>query len=594
MAAASILTGCAGTPGPGDPGYAYNVEGAYRGRLMVEGSPFEATLDLRTSRGGRISGSFNVLAPLEIEGAVVGTVMDDLLRLTLTYESDGRASSGRGVVKGARVGLLIANRPDWVVSAFATSMTGAVIVPVNTFATPEERDYILRHADVSVLLMQPALLKRDFLAELLASHPDIERAEPGSIRLAALPQLRRIVCLGLQSARGAVEAGETFLERSEQIEEVLLDAIGQEVAPADDAVLIYTSGTTARPKGILHMQRAPVIQSWRFAELMALEPADRVLTAQPLFWSAGMAMSLGATLAAGATLILQETFEAGAALELIERERPTALHAWPHQEKSMAEQPDAGSRDLSSLRRIEFASPLAPLAGLEADEWGTYGSYGLSETFTLASALPASAPAEQRAATSGRPLPGMELRIVDPTTGVAVASGEPGEIAVKGVTFMRAYYKVEPELYLDGNGFYRTQDGGSFDGEGLLHWTGRLSNLIKTGGANVSPLEIEEAAAGCAGVQASAALGLPHPTLGQAIVLCAVVVPGARLDTDMLAAHLRAKLAAYKQPRVILTFEAADVSFTGNQKLQVEPLRDAALERLATEHVEIAGHRYGG
>jgi fatty-acyl-CoA synthase len=498
-----------------------------------------------------------------------------------------------GVVKGARVGLLMANRPDWVVSAFAVSMTGAVIVPVNTFATPEERDYILRHADVSVLLMQPALLKREFVAELLASHPGLEQAEPGRICIVALPQLRRIVCFGAHSLCGGIESGETFLGRSAQIDEELLDAIGQEVTPADDAVLIYTSGTTARPKGILHMQRAPVIQSWRFAELMGLEADDRVLTAQPLFWSAGMAMSLGATLAAGATLILQETFDAGAALELVERERATALHAWPHQEKSMAEHPDARSRDLSSLRKIEFSSPLAPLAGLEADKWGTYGSYGLSETFTLASALPASAPAEQRAATSGRPLPGMEMRIADPVMGVPVCTDEPGEIALKGVTFMRAYYKVEPELYLDEYGFFRTQDGGRFDDDGLLHWTGRLSNLIKTGGANVSPLEIEEAAAGCTGIQASAALGVPHPTLGEAIVLCAVVAPGATLDRDMLAAHLRTKLAAYKQPRVILKFDAAEVSFTGNQKLQIEPLRDAAYERLAIEHVEIAGYRYG-
>ncbi|MEE8311443.1 MAG: fatty acid--CoA ligase family protein, partial [Candidatus Binatia bacterium] len=307
----------------------------------------------------------------------------------------------------------------------------------------------------------------------------------------------------------------------------------------------------------------------------------------------GMAMSLGATLAAGATLILQETFDAGAALELVERERPTALHAWPHQEKAMAEHPDAGSRDLSSLRKIEFSSPLAPLVGLEADEWGTYGSYGLSETFTLATALPASAPAEQRAATSGRPLPGMRVRIVDPATGARLADGDRGEIAVSGVTFMRAYYKVEPELYLDADGCFLTQDGGSLDGDGILHWSGRLSNLIKTGGANVSPLEIEEAAGDYPGVQASAALGVSHPTLGQAIVLCAVLVPGTGIDTAALATHLRGKLAAYKLPRLILTFDAADVSFTGNQKLQVEPLRDAAVERLASERIEIAGHRYG-
>lgn len=525
---------------------------------------------------------------LRFEGA--DTSYDEL---RAAIRRTARALVAAGVVKGARVGVLIANRPEWVVATWAASLTGAVVVPVNTFATPKERDYILRHGDVSVLLMQAGLLKRDFLAELAARHPEIRRHEPGCLRCSRLPQLRRIVCTGADARTGAVESWSQLAARAGEVDDALLDEISLEISPADDALLIYTSGTTARPKGILHMHRAPVIQSWRFAELMDLTPADRVLTAQPLFWSAGIAMSLGATLAAGACLVMQETFDAGAALDLVERERPTALHAWPHQEKSMAEHADAPRRDLSSLRRIEFSSPLAPLAGLDKDEWGTYGSYGLSETFTLASALPAGAPAELRAGTSGEPLAATSIRIVDPSSGEPAEPGAAGEIAVKGATFMRGYYKVEPELYLDDDGYFRTRDGGSIDADGRLHWSGRLSNLIKTGGANVSPLEIEEAAAAYPGIKASAAVGVAHPTLGEAIVLCAVTVDDAEVDTEALAAYLRERLAAYKQPRVILRFDGAAVAFTANQKLQVEPLKTAAAARLAAQGLEIAGHVYG-
>lgn len=258
----------------------------------------------------------------------------------------------------------------------------------------------------------------------------------------------------------------------------------------------------------------------------------------------------------------------------------------------MAEHPDAQTRDLSSVFRVEFSSPLAALAGVKTDEWGTYGSYGLSETFTLASALPASASAELRAETSGQPLPGMLLRIVDPETGAPLARGEKGEIAVKGATFMKGYAKVDPQLYIDAEGYFRTQDGGHFDAEGYLHWSGRLSNLIKTGGANVSPLEIEAVAAQQPGLRTALAVGVPHPTLGEAIVLCAVPSEGTVVDVDALQSALREKLAAYKAPRWILVFEASELSFTGNQKVQVGPLREAAQARLERDRVEIAGFRY--
>jgi fatty-acyl-CoA synthase len=325
---------------------------------------------------------------------------------------------------------------------------------------------------------------------------------------------------------------------------------------------------------------------------MGLSPDDRVFTAQPFFWTAGICMSLGATLASGGCLILAERFDPGRALELIESERATTIHAWPHQDKAMAEHPDAARRDLSTVRHVEFSSPLAKLAGIEKDEWGTYGSYGLSETFTIASSIPASAPAELRESTSGRVLPGNALRVVDPQSGAPLARGEKGEIALKGATFMRGYYKVEPERYLDADGFFHTQDGGWIDEDGYLHWTGRLSNLIKTGGANVSPLEIEGALAEESSLRVSMAVGVPHPTLGEAVVLCAVPAAGASPDRDALEATLREKLAAYKVPRRILFFSADELEFTGNQKIQVGPLREKTLARLAAEGAEIAGHRY--
>jgi len=504
-----------------------------------------------------------------------------------------RGLLGAGVGKGAHVGLLMTNRPEWVVGCFAAGLVGAVVVPLSTLATPEECDWVLRHSDVSTLLLQRSLRSRDYLEELLVAHPELADAVPGRLRCSALPQLRRLVVVGADPAQRGVQGWYELAALARDVPSELLDAASAEVTPADAGMLIYTSGTTAHPKGVLHRQRAPVIQSWRFAEWMKLDPEDRVFSAQPFFWTAGFAMSLGATLAAGACLVLQEIFEPGPALELIERERVSVVHAFPHQEKELGEHPSAAQRDLSHVRKTRFGSPLARLAGIEKNEWGVDASFGLSETFTIAAALPVDAPAEERRGSSGRALPGMEIAIVDPETGAPRPLGEPGEIAVRGATLMCGYYKVEPDIVFDANGFFRTQDGGSLDAAGHLHWTGRLSGLIKTGGANVSPLEIERVLAPHPQVKIAVPLGVPHPTLGEALVLCVVPAAGAQPEEAGIRQFLRERVAPYKVPRRVLLFAEGELSYTANQKVQVGPLRDAALRRLAAEGAEIAGHRYG-
>lgn len=503
-----------------------------------------------------------------------------------------RALVGAGVVKGARVAVHMANRPEWIVSAFAAARLGAVVLPVNTFATREELRHVLRHGDASLLLMQSSLLKHAYLEDLLAEEPAIASGEPGRLRCAALPQLRRVACLGLDAGRGGVQAWSELLALGGDVSDDLVEAAADEVYPSDDGVLIYTSGTTALPKGVLHTQRAAVLQAWRFAEMLRFGPDERVFTTYPFFWTAGIAMSIGGVLAAGGRLLLQESFEPGAALDLIESQRATAIHAWPHQHKALGEHPTASSRELSSLSKLDLSSPLAALAGIEEDEYGAGASYGLSETFTIASAIPADSPLELRRSCHGVPLPGMRFRIVDPETGERLGPGQEGEIAVKGVSFMRGYHKVLSENYLDEDGFFRTQDGGSLDAEGRLHWSGRLGNLIKTGGANVSPLEIELALEKHPSVKVGIPVGIEHPTLGEVVVLCVVPTAGAQVDADELRGFLRERLAVYKVPRYVLAFRTDELSYTGNKKVQVAPLRAAARARLEEAGVEIDGYRY--
>ena len=503
-----------------------------------------------------------------------------------------RALAGAGVVKGARVALWMANGPDWIVSAYAATSLGAVLVPVNTFASRAELAHILRHSDASLLLLQPRLAKHAFLEDLLAAYPEIEAGAPGALRVPALPQLRRVVSADLAAPRGGVETWSDLMAQGSGVAAELVDAALDEVEPSDDALVIYTSGTTSRPKGVLHTQRAAVLQGHRFVEMLRFTPDDRVFTSYPFFWTAGIAMSIGGAFAAGARLLVQQMFEPGAALEMLERERATAVHAWPHQHKALGEHPSAAGRDLSSLSKLDYSSPLAKLAGIERDAYGAGASYGLSETFTVCSAIPADAPVELRHRTNGRPWPGMSLRIVDPDSGAVLPSGSEGEIAVKGVTLMRGYYKVAPESVFDADGYFHTHDAGWLDEEGYLHWTGRLSSLIKTGGANVSPVEIQELLESHPDLVFGIPVGIEHATLGEVVVLCAVAVEGATPDEAGVRAWLRERLAAYKVPRRVLYFAAWEITYTGDQKVQLEPLRQAALRRLREERAEIDGHRY--
>ena len=518
-----------------------------------------------------------------------------------------RALVGAGVVKGTRVALLMPNRPEWITAAFAVGMVGGAAVPVSTLATPAERDHILRHSDAAFLLVQPSLLSRNYLDELASRHPEIADAAPGRIRCRALPQLRSIFALHGSPHRardgalhaslhgsegGAVHSWDELLGLGSDVPRELIDELNDEVEPSDDAFVIYTSGSTALPKGVVHRHRAAVTQFWRFAEQFRLDDDERVYSAQPFFWTAGISMTLGCTFASGGTLLLQQVFEPGAALDLIESERATVAFAWAHQSHALAEHPTAKDRDLQCLRKVSSDSPLGKLAGVDHKDWSPNASFGLTETFTLCASIPSDSDPALRNSTHGRPLPGMELRIVDPNSGAVLPDGEAGEIEVRGVTLMRGYHKVDLDAVLGRDGYFATNDGGHFDEKGYLHWTGRLGDLIKTGGANVSPAEIERLLDRRGDLHTARAVGVPHPTLGEIVVICAIPAPDANPDEAELRAFMKEHLSAYKLPRRILFFAEADLDLTGNSKIRLEPLRKAALARLEAEGAEIVGHRY--
>jgi fatty-acyl-CoA synthase len=488
-----------------------------------------------------------------------------------------RALIARGVTKETRVGLLATNRPEWITGMFGIAIAGGTCVALSTFARGAELEYQLRMGDVSLLIFERSVIGRDFAAELMELCPDLAQAQP-EVRSTRLPFLRRAVCID-DAPAGTFESWPEFLKNN-LAPAALLEAVAAEIAPTDRGLVFFSSGTTAKPKAIVHAHRAAALMCWRWRHIFALDPDVRTWTANGFFWSGNFAMALGSTLAAGGCLVLQRHFDTGEALRLMQTERVTMPIGWPHQWARLVADPAWNEVDLSSLHYVGERLPARNHPTVKSDWQEPMSAYGSTETFTLVTVHPSGTPPEVTADNHGVPLPGNTIRIIDPMSGRVLPRNEAGEIAVKGPTLMLGYLRVAAEDVFDAEGFFWTGDGGFVDSEGQLHWQGRLNDIIKTGGANVSPPEIDAVLADCPGVKIAATVGVPHDTLGEMVVACIVPEAGVTLDEDQVRAFVAKRLSSYKVPRRVLFMQEGDLTLTGSNKVKLAPLRELAARRL--------------
>ncbi len=488
-----------------------------------------------------------------------------------------------GVGKDSRVGILMTNRPEWIASFFGAGLAGAVPVALSTFSTAPELEYLLQTSCVSMLLFERKVAKKDFAAMLHELEPDIRTAAPGRLLSTRFPFLRRLAAVDDAGADG-IEDWSGFLAHGKAIPSALIEATIATVKPSDAGALFLSSGSTSRPKGILSSHRGVAIQCWRMRRIFALEEDVRTWTANGFIWSGNFAPALGGTLAAGGAQILQRIFDPVEALELMQTERVTWPYVWPHQWAQLEAAPNWGTVDLSSLRYVNPTRPAARHPTFRASRWmDPIWSYGSTETFTLSTAFASDASPDLAGGSNGEALPGNAIKIVDPATGAVVPRGHPGEIAVKGPTLMLGYIGIPLSETLDDEGFFHSGDGGYIDEQGRLHFEGRLTDIIKTGGANVSPVEVDGVLVTCAGVKAAATVGVAHETLGEIVVSCIVPHDGVGLDQDGVRDFLRQRLASYKVPRRILFVREEELTLTGSAKIRAGALRELVAKRLSAE-----------
>ena len=497
-------------------------------------------------------------------------VIDGDRQITYADLADGAGRIGgalraRGIGRGDRVGILINNRVEWLEACLGATALGAVAVPFSTWSKPEELAFLLADSEVVALIAVDAFGGQDFAAALAAPMP--------------APQLRLVVMLGGTGqprwiGYDAFRAGAAPLGPLPP---------GDGAGAGDDALILYTSGSSARPKAVRLTQSAIIENGFNIGERMRLSPDDRVLLAPPLFWAYGACNALPATVSHGATLVLQGRFEPGEWLSLVERHRVTAVYTLPSITGAVLRHPDFRPQRMASLRTGLMIGS-AQEVRIAAEALGVAqicNIYGATEIYGNSCVTPCDWPLARRIAGQGPPLPGVRLRIVDPDSGAALPAGMTGAIEVAGYVTpgysgasaeRNAAAFTAPDLA--GNRYFRTGDLGFVDAEGSFHFVARDADIIKRAGINVSPAEIESLLLQHPGVAQAAVVGAEAGELGEAIVAFVVAEPGAELAAEALRAHCRGLASSYKVPDRIAIVTALPVTETG--KLHRRALRDAA------------------
>ena len=499
-----------------------------------------------------------------------------------------RALIACGVGKGTRVAMVVSNRLEFLSGLFGIALAGGVATTISTFFTASELDEVLKASGASVLLIERSVLKKDFSEILFELEPRLADCEAGAIASTRYPFLRHIAFVDDDEPRGAIEGWSAFRARGAQVSDDHVEATAASVSPADPGLLFFSSGSTGKAKGILCAHRAPCLQLWRWANWYRIDPDDppRTWSANGFFFSGNFAMTLGSALSTGGTIVLQRWFDAAEAISLLERERASMAIAWPHQWPQLADVPGYAEADLSAMRYVSTTMPITEHPSIDSN-WEEPGhAYGSTETFTLISVYPANTPEEVHKGSHGPPTAGSTIKIVDPLSGETMPIGEHGEIAVKGPTLMLGYLGIPLDETLDDEGFFRTNDGGYVDAEGRLFWKGRLNDIIKTGGANVSPVEIDEVIRDHPKIKIAQTVGVPDELLGEMVVTCVVPQAGASIAETEVQGFAKEKLAAFKVPRRVLFVDEAQLETTGSAKIKTADLRTLAARLLAQEQTD--------
>ncbi len=502
-----------------------------------------------------------------------------------------------GIAPGEHVGIWSMNCPEWVATQFAVARIGAVLVNINPAYRLHELEETLNLADVATLIVGSPFKTSNFveMVETLAPevrHPD---GRTHDWRAERLPVLRRLIAIGDRPGPGWLTWDDLQAraddERMAGARSDFLARRERAISPNDVFNIQFTSGTTGLPKGAMLTHRNVLLNAFCIGRRTHYSENDRVCVPVPFYHCFGCVLGTSVCAVYGSAIVVPaSSFDPGATLAAIEAERCTSLYGVPTMFIAQLDHPDRPRRDLRSLRTGIMAGSPCPLPVMRAviDTLGipqiTIG-YGLTEASPIITMTSVDDPIETRVSTVGRPIPGVQVRLISPANGEIVEAGEPGELCVRGHGVMAGYYN-NPEAtgrVLDRDGWLRTGDLAQCQADGNYRIVGRLKELIIRGGENIYPPEIEEFLMHHPCVAEVAVVGLPDPVFGEVVSAWVVPKPSTKPTADELRAYCRGQIAHFKIPKYLEIVEALPRTVTG--KVRKHVLREQGIEWFGLKNV---------
>jgi fatty-acyl-CoA synthase len=497
-----------------------------------------------------------------------------------------------GLGRGDHVAIWATNVPEWVVLQFATARLGAVLVTINPAYRPFELEYVLKQSDAAALFLVDRFKSSDYHAMLNEVCPELAASLPGRLCAGNFPQLKWVVNLRGDCPAGALSWAE-MLEQGRRHFPVGA-AEPTDLAPHDPINIQYTSGTTGFPKAATLSHRNLLMNAYYVGEAQRLTAEDRICIPVPFYHCFGCVLGTLCSAVHGTAMIVPaDSFNAAASLAAIERERATVLYGVPTMFIAQLQDPTFKQRDLKSLRTGIMAGSPCPIEVMRQviDVMGAREltiAYGQTEAAPVITQTRVDDPIERRVETVGRPLPGFEVKIVDPATGAELGDGLQGELCARGHGVMLGYYK-QPEATaaaIDAAGWLHTGDLALRQPDGYYKITGRIKDMVIRGGENIYPREIEEFLYRHPAVEQAAVVGVPDPKFGEECCAWIKLKSGAAATEDEIRQFCKANLAHYKTPRYVRFVDAFPQTVTG--KIQKFRIRETMMEQLGLVQPETA------
>ncbi|RJR49507.1 MAG: hypothetical protein C4576_06795 [Desulfobacteraceae bacterium] len=489
-----------------------------------------------------------------------------------------------GVNPGDHVGFIMGNYPQFVWLQFGVIAVGAKVVPINVSLKADEIKFILQTAEITTLIINDHFRDIDYLTILGEMIPKYCEYEPGEVNDPSLPRLRNIIIF---DSGGSSSSNVFTVDQLMDLGRQRLEGrSAPKPEPSDYAFIMFTSGTTAFPKGAIQTHRAILTGGYYSGKALSLDSTDKYLCVSPFYHVAGLVTGLYSCLVHGAALHLMEFFDADEAAQTIAREKITAGWGLGVMFLRIIESARRLGLDISHLKKA-----LIPTGGntfekvvKELQLEVATNSYALTEgAGPVSIMLPDDRNWEKRRNSQGRALPGIEVRIIDRKTGTRLPPGNVGEICFRGWSNILGYYNMpeETSAAADREGFFHTQDMGEVDEEGYLYYRGRYKHIIKTGGENVSQLEVETFLEDkTPWVKRAGVVGIPDRRWGEAVTALVQLKPNVVVTAEELQNYMKGKIAGFKIPKHILLIEGHEWPLRPTKKLDKQKLRDMALSKL--------------